>query len=454
MRDADLVEHPRRPLGGGHRSGTDEDGLARLVARCDVLGDRLELAVEGLVDQVALVLADQRHVGGDRHDLQVVGAGQLGRLGGGGTGHAGELVVHAEVVLEGDGGEGLVLLLDLHALLGLDRLVEAFGPAPALEHSTGELVDDLHLAVDDDVVLVAEEQLLGAERHRELVHQVLGDAVVEVLDLERGLDPFDALLGGDDGALLLVDLVVLVTPQAAGDGGELVVQLRGVGRPSGDDQRGAGLVDEDGVDLVDDGEVEATLDLTLTTHGHVVAEVVEAELVVDAVGDVGGVLDSLVVRFTLAGDDEPHAEPEPLEQPAHPLRLERGQVLVDRDDVRALAREPVQVERQGRGQGLALTGLHLGDPAEVEGGATHHLDVEVALTQHPLRGLAGDGEGIEQDVVEVLALLETLTERRRLRLELSVAHGLVFRLQGIDVGHQSLQRPQALAFTGFEYAIE
>ena len=208
----------------------------------------------------------------------------------GGARHAGELVVHAEVVLEGDRGEGLVLLLDLHALLGLDRLVEALGPAPALEDAAGELVDDLHLAVADDVVLVPLEQLLGPQRGLELVDEVLGHAVVEVVDPERLLDLLDAVLGGRHGALLLVDVVVVVAAQAADDGGELVVQLRGVGDPARDDQRGAGLVDEDRVDLVDDGVAVAALRLPGPGHGHVVAEVVEAELVVGAVGDVGGVL--------------------------------------------------------------------------------------------------------------------------------------------------------------------
>ena len=76
----------------------------------------------------------------------------------------GELVVHAEVVLERDRREGLVLLLDAHALLGLDRLVQALRPAPALEDAAGELVDDLHLAVDDGVVDVALVERLGLQR--------------------------------------------------------------------------------------------------------------------------------------------------------------------------------------------------------------------------------------------------------------------------------------------------
>ena len=126
---------------------------------------------------------------------------ELAGLGGRGAGHPGELVVHAEVVLERDGGEGLVLLFDPHALLRLDGLVQTFAPAPALEDPAGELVDDLDLAVLDDVVDVALEELLGAQRGLELVHEVLVDVLVQVRDSERLLDPPDALLGGYDGLL-------------------------------------------------------------------------------------------------------------------------------------------------------------------------------------------------------------------------------------------------------------
>jgi len=49
------------------------------------------------------------------------------------TRHAAELLVQTEVVLEGDRREGLVLLFDLHGLFGLDRLVQPFAPAAALE---------------------------------------------------------------------------------------------------------------------------------------------------------------------------------------------------------------------------------------------------------------------------------------------------------------------------------
>ena len=64
--------------------------------------------------------------------FEAVDLDELLLLGLRGAGHAGELLVEAEVVLQRDRGEGLVLLLDLHAFLRLDRLVEALRPAAAL----------------------------------------------------------------------------------------------------------------------------------------------------------------------------------------------------------------------------------------------------------------------------------------------------------------------------------
>ena len=88
-------------------------------------------------------------------DLELVDLVELLRLGHRRAGHAGELVVQAEVVLERDRGQRHALALDAQALLGLDRLVQALAPAAAGHLPAGELVDDDDLAVLDDVVAVA-----------------------------------------------------------------------------------------------------------------------------------------------------------------------------------------------------------------------------------------------------------------------------------------------------------
>ena len=112
------------------------------------------------------------------------------------AGHAGELLVEAEVVLQRDRGERLVLLLDPDALLRLDRLVEALAPAAAFHDAAGELVDDLDLAVLDDVVDVALVQRLGLERLDQVVDELDVPRVVEGLDPERALDLVDRGLCG------------------------------------------------------------------------------------------------------------------------------------------------------------------------------------------------------------------------------------------------------------------
>src|SRR5262249_54710158 len=282
VRDAALLEQPRELLGLLHRDRADEDRLAGLVALFDVLGDGVELGVLGLVDRVGVAVPDHGLVRRDPDDLERVRVRELARLGQRSSRHAGELLVHAEVVLERDRRQRLVLGLDAHAFLRLDGLVEPFAPAPALEDAAGELVDDLRLAVLNDVVDVPLEQLLGAQRRLELVHEVLVDMLVQVVDRERLLDATDAFFGRDDRTLRFVDLVVEVALQSLHDACELVVQLLGVVGPARDDQRGPRLVDEDRVDLVDDREEVTPLGLFLLRQGHVVAQVVETELVVRA----------------------------------------------------------------------------------------------------------------------------------------------------------------------------
>jgi hypothetical protein len=90
----------------------------------------LVLLVLRQVDQVLHVLADHRLVGRDHDDLEAVDLLELVGLGVRRARHAGELLVHAEVVLEGDRRQRLVFLLDRHTLLGLDGLVQPLGPAP------------------------------------------------------------------------------------------------------------------------------------------------------------------------------------------------------------------------------------------------------------------------------------------------------------------------------------
>ena len=208
VRDAAPLQELREVLRDLDGDRPDEHRLALLVALPDVVEHRVVLRFLGLEDVVVLVVARDLHVRRDLDDMQVVDLDELLLLGLRGTGHPGELLVEAEVVLERDRRERDVLLLDRHALLGLDRLVEAFRPAAAFHDPARELVDDLDLAFLDDVVDVALEERLRLQRLVQVVHVLHVAGVVEVLDPERALDLVDRGLGRRDRLELLVVEVV------------------------------------------------------------------------------------------------------------------------------------------------------------------------------------------------------------------------------------------------------
>ncbi len=178
---------------------------------------------------------------------------------------------------------------------------------------------------------------------------------------------------------------------------------------------------------------------------HVVAQVIEPEFVVGAVGDVGVVGDPALVGCHL-GEDHADVQTEEPVHAAHPLAVAFGQVVVDGDDVHALAADAVEVGRQHRGQGLALSGLHLGDVAEVQRGRAHHLYVEGALVEHPPRGLPGHRESLGQQVVEAFAVGVALLELVGLGPQLGVGELLDFVGQGVDVVSHPLETLEHATF--------
>ena len=321
----------------------------------------------------------------------------------------------------------------------------------------GELVDDEDLAVHHDVVLVQLVELLGLDRVVEEADQRGVHRVVEVVDAERVLDLLDPGLQDADGLLLLVDLVVAVTvltpAQPRHDLGELDVPAGALLRGAADDQRRPGLVDEDRVNLVHDREMVTALDAVVQAPGHVVAQVVETELVVGAVGHVGRVLLAALLGLHI-GQDHADLEAEELVYPAHPLGVALGQVVVDRDDVHAVAGQRVQVGRQDRGQGLALTGPHLGDVAHVHRRAAHQLDVEMTLAEGALRRLADRGEGLREQVVQRLAIGVTLPELAGHAAKLLVAHRDEVVLDRVDLLGNPLELTKDLSFASPKDAVD
>ncbi len=361
-----------------------------LLDNCTVFG------FLGAVHAVVEVEARNRTVCRDSHHIELVDVPELAGLGYGGTGHAGELVVHAEVVLQCDGGESLCGGLHLHTFLGFDGLVQTVGIAASFHDAAGLLVDDFYLVIVDNIFDVAVEKSVCLQQlcdcvHTFALHGIFGHKrILPVLLLHRVGDMFqfaelcgdigqdkecgvlamacefiDALVGEFHRTVLFVDhkiqrigyewhlagvvlqvvafglqkqiphaflaketnqsAVLRQTLESAEQKyGAFFLRLLvfggqfgfGLGKDSGNqtllgldhflhiglvlveelvvaarhragyDERSTGVVDKHGVDLVDDCIVVFTLHQVKRIHGHVVAQIVEAEFVVGAVCDV------------------------------------------------------------------------------------------------------------------------------------------------------------------------
>src|SRR6202044_2419985 len=128
----------------------------------------------------------------------------------------------------------------------------------------------------------------------------------------------------------------------------------------------------------------------------------------------------------------------------HPFGVAPGEIVVDGDDMDALAGQRIEIDRKGGNQRLAFAGLHLGNVAFVQHHAADQLNVEMALAERALGRLAHGGESRNQNVVEGLAVGKFFAEFGGARLQRVIGQGgeLGFkRVDGVDAGLISLDPP-------------
>ncbi len=210
----------------------------------------------------------------------------------------------------------MIFLADLDAFLGLHRLMQAVRPAPALHGAAGEFIDDDDFILAHDVLDIALVERMRAQRRVQVMHETNVGGVVQTLAFAQQsnlghhiLDLFVAVFG--QGGLLgfLIDGVIagavflFLFHQARDQGVDLDVQLGALFRRSGNDQRCSRLIDQDRIDFIDDGKGQLALHAIFQAKREVVAQIVEAEFVVGAVGDVVGIGRALLIRRLCILDD-------------------------------------------------------------------------------------------------------------------------------------------------------
>ena len=136
------------------------------------------------------IFARHRPVRRDHVDVEFVDVVELGGFGFRGAGHAGELLIEPEIILDRDRRERLRLAIDLHAFLRFHRLVQAIAPAAARHFAAGVFVDNDDLVFLDDVLHVFLEEAVGAQQLRDVVNPLgLRVAMLLALRFSASLSP-------------------------------------------------------------------------------------------------------------------------------------------------------------------------------------------------------------------------------------------------------------------------
>ena len=121
--DLSALEHFTDELGGVDGCGADEYGLATVIGFLNLGDYGVVFLTAGFEHLVIVIDTDVRHIGGNGQNVEFVDVVEFGGLGLSCSGHAGELLIETEVVLNGDGGVGLSFLLNVRALFGFYCLV-------------------------------------------------------------------------------------------------------------------------------------------------------------------------------------------------------------------------------------------------------------------------------------------------------------------------------------------
>ena len=131
-------------------------------------------------------------------------------------------------------------------------------------------------------------------------------------------------------------------------------------------------------------------------------------------------------------DDQTDGQPHESIELAHPFGLEAGEVIVDGNDMDALAGKRVEDGGQRCGQGFALAGAHLGDSALMQHDAADHLHVERPLTQHAHGGFAHKRVGFRQQRIEIRSGLRFLFQILHVIADVVVGQRFHFGFERVD----------------------
>ena len=160
------------------------------------------------INNVRILFAQQRAIRRNDNDFEPVDLVKFGSFGFRRARHARQLLIHAEIILEGDRGKRLILALDLDVLFRFNRLVQTVGPAPTRHQASGELVDDQHFAIFHHVLDVFLVKRMRFDGGFDVMFQRPVFRIGDVADAQQLFNLLPAVVAYCNVAVFFVDHIV------------------------------------------------------------------------------------------------------------------------------------------------------------------------------------------------------------------------------------------------------
>ena len=140
-------------------------------------------------------------------------------------------------------------------------------------------------------------------------------------------------------------------------------------------QRGSCIIDQNGVDLIDNSIMMFALHQIIGVDGHIVAQIIETELVVGTESDITFICPASCIGIGLMLVNAIHAESVEHVERAHPLGVTLGEVVVYRNHMHPFPGKGIEEHRQCCHKRLAFTGRHFSNLAFMKGYTANKLHV-------------------------------------------------------------------------------
>ena len=431
-----LTKACRKILRFVYRDGTDEHGLTFFVTFFDLPYDRIIFTLDRFVYVVGVIEPYHRLIGRHFNNIKTVYRPEFLLFRQSRTGHARELFVHTEKVLEGYCSESAVFLLHFDVFLCLDSLMQTVRIPTSRHKASREGIDDNNSAVVDNIVLVKVHDTVGADSIVYIMCKLGILGFREVLDSEEALCLLCAARRKDNVMFFLVydvvgvDVVVLGLLvkllydeflQSAGKPVRLPVHIGRFLSLSRNDERSPRLINEYRVDLINDRKYMAALCHLLLVDHHIVTQVVKPELIVRAVGYICTV-SRLLFFSRLSVKYKPGSQSEKFIYPSHLLAVSAGKVIVHGYYVNSPAGQRIKVGGHRGNKRLTFAGLHLGDPSLMKYYTSEELNVKGTFAENAVIGFPYRGKSLGKQRIKRFSCRVSLLEIIRNRAELVVRH--------------------------------